>query len=259
MSILTMNDTKEILKNQFKKLPKDIQDAILAVDLRSKMQVITKKNNLHIDQAGVLENEAVFVLLGLEHPSGLVANIAKHAEVSEEKAEAIAEDLNREIFLKIRESLKKIFEEKNETAGETEEELSRGEILREIEDKEHPNIPALDNKPELHLEARPPSEIVVKENINLSGEQAAFQKMEGDIKKENPTEINFQPEQAQRQPSAPQTEAIKTMTSGIFKDKMSGKVNVPKETIEINDSAPPLKKTSSETGKIDPYRERIGE
>ena len=108
-----MYESKEILKNQFKKLPKDIQDAILAVDLRSKMQFITKKNNLHIDQAETLENEAVFVMLGLEHPDNLVANIAKHVEVSEEKAEAIAEDLNREIFLKVRESLKKIFEERD--------------------------------------------------------------------------------------------------------------------------------------------------
>lgn len=253
-----MNDTKEILKNQFKKLPKDIQDAILAVDLGSKMQVITKKNNLHIDQAEILENETVFVLLGLEHPSDLVANIAKHVDVSEEKAEAITEDLNRDIFLKIRESLKKIFEEKNETARETEEELNRGEILREIEDKEHPNILALGNMSELHLEARPPSEIV-KKNINLSGEQVAFQKTEEDIKKEKPTEINFRPEQVQKQPSAPQTEAIKTMTSDIFKDKMSGKVNIPKETIEINDPVPSLQKTPSETGKIDPYRERIEE
>ena len=266
-----MYESKEILKNQFKKLPKDIQDAILAVDLRSKMQFITKKNNLHIDQAETLENEAVFVMLGLEHPGNLVANIAKHVEVSEEKAEAIAEDLNREIFLKVRESLKKIFEERDEMAGssflagsllekteekesktEADETLKREDILREIEDKEHHNLPAV-NKQELHLETPFPSEI---------SEQVSFQnqKMADNIKREEPAEmIVIRPEQPQRQPAVPQAEAMKTMKGDIFKNKMSGTVNMPRETIEINDAKTPAKKLPSDiSNKIDPYREKIG-
>jgi len=265
-----MYESKEILKNQFKKLPKDIQDAILAVDLRSKMQFITKKNNLHIDQAETLENEAVFVMLGLEHPGNLVANIAKHVEVSEEKAEAIAEDLNREIFLKVRESLKKIFEERDEMAGssflagsllekteekesktEADETLKREDILREIEDKEHHNLPAV-NKQELHLETPFPSEI---------SEQVSFQnqKMADNIKREEPAEmIVIRPEQPQRQPAMPPGEAMKTMKGDIFKNKMSGTVSVPKETVIIDDPKATIKKTTPDVDKkIDPYREQI--
>ena len=271
-----MYESKEILKNQFKKLPKDIQDAILAVDLRSKMQFITKKNNLHIDQAETLENEAVFVMLGLEHPGNLVANIAKHVEVSEEKAEVIAEDLNREIFLKVRESLKKIFEKRdaeesslpeegNEGGGsllagsllgkreekETDETLKRENILREIEDKEHHNLPTV-NKQELHLETPFPSEI---------SEQVSFQnqKMADNIKREEPAEmIVIRPEQPQRQPAVPQAEAMKTMKGDIFKNKMSGTMNVPKETIEINYAEPPAKaKRPNIGGEFDPYREKV--
>lgn len=254
-----MYGTKEILKDQFKKLPKDIQEAILAVDLRSKMQFITKKNNLHIDQAEVLENEAVFVLLGLEHPNNLVANIAKHVEVSEEKAEAIAEDLNREIFLKVRESLKKIFEERAGEGGsllleKTEEEaLNREDILRDIEDKEHHNLPTV-NKSELHLETKHPSEIMTMRQGDFQN-----QKTVNEIKREKPVEINFQPEQIPKKPSVVlQEEALKTMPKDIFKAKMGGTVSVPKETVEIGDSVPPLtKKPSPDVGnKIDPYRER---
>lgn len=254
-------ETKEILKNQFKKLPKDIQDAILAVDLRSKMQFITKKNNLHIDQAEALENEAVFVMLGLEHPSNLVANIAKHVEVSGEKAEAIEEDLNREIFLKVRESLKKIFEERKGEGSSLlgkaeEEELDREKILREIEDKEHHNLPST-NKTELHLEIPFPSEIVEKP-ITPPSEQSDSQKTEDGAKNEKPLEINISPEEIKKKIPELQPDALKTMEKDIFKAKMGGTVSVPKETVEIVDAVLPPKATQPNTSsKIDPYREKV--
>lgn len=261
-----MDNTKEILKDQFKKLPKDIQDAILAVDLRSKMQFITKKNNLHIDQTEALENEAVFVLLGLEHPSGLVTNIAKHVEVSEEKAEAIVEDLNREIFLKVRESLKKIFERKDEegdsflassflgnTAEKTdEEELTKEDILREIEDKEHHNLPSI-NKSELHLEIPFPREIV---NLEMK-HPSENQKMTDEIKREKPAEINLESDKIAKKPFESKEEALRTMEKDIFKAKMGGTVNVPKETVEIGDAVLSPKVKLPDVGKIDPYREKV--
>lgn len=247
-----MDNTKETLKDQFKKIPQDIQDAILAVDLRSKMQFITKKNNLHIDQAGALENEAVFVLLGLEHPNDLIANLAKHVEVSEEKAEAIAEDLNREIFLKVRESLKKIFKEKeeeeNNLLGKTEENLNREDILREIEDKEHHNLPLAD-KTEHHLEIPLPNEIVNLETKRPSDE----------IVIKRPVEINIESEQVPKKPFESKDEALRTMPKDIIKAKMGGTVSVPKETIEIKDAVPsPKVKMPEVSKKIDPYREKIG-
>ncbi len=205
-----MNETKEILRNQFNKLPKDIQDAILSVDLRSKMELITRKNNLHIDQAGDLENEVVFVMLGLEHPGNLVSNIAKDIEVSEEKAEAIAGDLNREIFLKIRESLKKVFEERDKERGEEgggnfldsgllrqkevdekEKIFNRKDARREIEDTEHHNLPIATNGQENRLEVRPPNEIeVIEKTASFSNGPISFKKMTSDVKKEKSAEIN---------------------------------------------------------------------
>lgn len=240
-----MDDTKEILEDQFKKLPKDLQDAILALDLRTKMQFITKKNNLHIDQAGILENEAVFVMLGLEHPDNLVYNIAKHIEVSKEKAEAIAEDLNREIFLKVRESLKKIFEGKNNMAGEMEEELNREEILREIEDKEH------HKEPPTSSEVSPPNTTAAQEITNYKPAGLP------EIKPEQISHLAVSPPNG-----ISPIVALEEKSNDIFRKKMSGVVNAPKETININDKPPlPTKKFPSDTGgeKVDPYRERVGE
>src|SRR3989344_4770320 len=107
-----MNYSEQILKARFEQLPEDVRGAITATPWREKLKKISEKHNLHIDQAGHLGEETAIVMFGLDHTDNLVANIAKHVEVSEEKAKAIAEDLNREIFLKVRESLKKIFEER---------------------------------------------------------------------------------------------------------------------------------------------------
>ena len=104
-----MNYSEQILKARFEQLPEDIRKAIIATKWEYKLGQISDKHNLHIDQAGHLGEETVIVMFGLEHPENLVANIVRHVEVSEEKAEAIAEDLNREIFLKVRESLKQKF------------------------------------------------------------------------------------------------------------------------------------------------------
>ena len=100
--------------------------------------------------------------------------------------------------------------------AETEEMLKREDILREIEDKEHHNLPMV-NKSELHLEAKLPSEIASFQN----------QKMTDEIKREKPAEINFQPEQIPKKMLVSQDEAIKTMPKDIFKAKMGGTVSVP--------------------------------
>ncbi|MDE1988187.1 MAG: hypothetical protein KGJ58_00980 [Patescibacteria group bacterium] len=305
-----MNYSEQILKARFEQLPEGVKEAIIATPWKDKLAQIASMHRLHIDQADRLSKETIIVMFGLDHPDNLVYNIAKNVDVSEEKAEAIAEDLNREIFLKVRESLKKIFEEREgaesgslgktgeKTAEtETEEIPSKEDILREIEDKEHRNLPTVD-KSELHLEIKPASEIVEKTaswTNHPQIERISFKKGESDVKvkMEKATETNpFRNSDAlerekkifervnriptQEQPDiiseskrsmetkraseegAPQAETIKTMRSDIFKSKMSGTVNAPRETIETNDSKSSPKMKPSDTGKkIDPYREEV--
>ena len=239
----------------------------MSIPWKEKLRKISDKHNLHIDQAGHLGEETVLVMFGIEHANNLVANITKHAEVTEEKAEAIAEDLNREIFLKVRESLKKISEERSESGGglleerkdtkTTEEEiLKREDILREIEDKEHHNLPAV-NKTELHLGTKRPSEVeIVEKPVVVESSQTAFQNA---YNKTNAAIINPTKYQAPQKPSVPQEDIVRTMEKDIFKTKMAGTVSVPKETIVINDSAPQSKtKQPSVDKKVDPYREQVG-
>lgn len=89
-------------------MPQDVQGAILAVDLRKKLETITEKQKLHLDQAGALENETLFIMLGLEHPKDYIRNVMRELSVDTDTAKKIAMDVNEQIFRPIRESLKKI-------------------------------------------------------------------------------------------------------------------------------------------------------
>ncbi|MDP3726088.1 MAG: hypothetical protein Q8R36_02730 [bacterium] len=129
------SDTQKIIQEQFKVLPKDVQSAILAVDLRKKLQTITEKHRLHLDQAGVLETETLFIMLGLEHPKDYIANITRELHIDAEHAKKIAVDINEQIFRPIRESLKKIHnigeesgEQKVESSGASEQTHSHTEL-----------------------------------------------------------------------------------------------------------------------------------
>ena|SRR3989338_7248423 len=101
-------NNREFIKEKFEKLPKNLKAAIIAVDYREKITRVGKNFQLNTDKIVALENEITFVMTGLEHPSKFIGNIAKALNLPEEKARAIAEDINTEIFRPVRESLKKI-------------------------------------------------------------------------------------------------------------------------------------------------------
>lgn len=105
--------TKEQLKEAFKKLPSDLQDAIYSVDVSEKLEKIYKKHSLHIDQAGELGSEVGLVMMGLTKPNDFAENITRRLSVPEEKARAVASDINSQIFMPIRQSLMKLHEERD--------------------------------------------------------------------------------------------------------------------------------------------------
>ena len=106
-----MDNIEQIIKEQLVKLPEDVRKAISSVDLRDKVKKISEKHHLHIDQAGILETETVLVMLGLESTDNYRGNLKKELQISDTSAQAITFDVNKEIFMPIRESLKKISQE----------------------------------------------------------------------------------------------------------------------------------------------------
>ena len=276
-----MKYTNEQISKIYKSLPLDIREVIASVEYMDSVQAIGKKYKLLIDKVGVLSEETGFVLMGITLSKDFAKNIRERLEVSEDVAINIVKEINEQIFSVVRESLKKIYEERagedsslleeNEKDGGSllagsvlgkteekagEEELNREDILRDIEDGEHHNLPMI-NKSELHLETKRPSEVeIVEKPVDADGNQGnqtAFQNAESNT---NAVIINPTKYQSPQKPSVPREDIVRTMEKDIFKTKMGGTVSVPKETIVINDSVPqPKTKQPSMDKKVDPYRE----
>lgn len=96
----------EVLQ-RFERLPRDLRAAIFSVDTADAIQEIAKKNRLTTEVMGKLADETGYFMLGFTKPEHFIENLQKRLGVDFEIARQITEDLNIQIFAKVRESLKR--------------------------------------------------------------------------------------------------------------------------------------------------------
>jgi len=170
------NFTEEQVAKMYDNLPEDLKDAIFGLEMNEIVERIGRENQLNIEQIGDLANETGMVMLGVTHPNEFIGNLADRLEVDKEKARAIAGEINEQIFKKVRDSLRKIHnmrEEENQTKvspfgnsqGETlKNEQSREDILKEIE-KDYAKE---NNMPDIMKGSANPFEEKMKEGVLLA-------------------------------------------------------------------------------------------
>lgn len=98
-------------ESRFKTLPEDIQKALTAVASVDTIFAIGKKHGLMVDQIGKMADEIWKVMLGLANPRDFIRNLAGLLGIESEKASAIANDVNAQMFQTVRESLRKIYDQ----------------------------------------------------------------------------------------------------------------------------------------------------
>lgn len=141
--------TPQQLRELYLKLPQDLRDALFDIDSSGTIITIGEKHKLNVDEMGELADETGQVMLGVTHPNNFISNLAERLGVDKQKAKEIAEDINVNVFKKVRESLKKIHNIRDEKEAKTEtppkpKDLAAGatetreEILKEIERNEAP-------------------------------------------------------------------------------------------------------------------------
>ncbi len=108
--------TNEQLIEMYHKLPKDVQEAIISVDTAEAIRAIGEKHKLMIDKIGELADETGLVMLGITQAGQYVPHLIERLEVSQEIAQEITEEINTKILFPIRDSLRKIQEEREATA-----------------------------------------------------------------------------------------------------------------------------------------------
>ncbi|MFA6445771.1 MAG: hypothetical protein WCW14_00785 [Candidatus Paceibacterota bacterium] len=286
-----MTETEQIIKDQFAKLPPDIQKAIGSIDLHKTLQQVTEKNRLHIDQADHLQTNTLLVLLGLEPLSRFVESLESDLGINTAVANAIASDVNRLIFSSIRDSLHAISEkikeqeaivfapdeldeeipEENLTDGKkgdnntadgasNNETLNKEDILAGIENP----TPVSPTPPKLSGAGPTSQELGV---ANLSNIEIGAQ--EKDVINHSLPEIRPTTHLPTIQKAVQQNDVKQnhsTVVTGVSlaktsntQNSLNGIVRNPQATIETKESLPGIKQVSIDPKAVkhDPYREPI--
>ena len=100
----------ERVQKRMAELPEDVRQSIQSSNFDKKLQDIAAKHQLHIDQTGGLEDETLLVMMGFTEPAEFAKHIENQARVPQGKAQQIAGDVSQQIFLPIRESMKKFMD-----------------------------------------------------------------------------------------------------------------------------------------------------
>lgn len=138
--------SKKEIDDQFRKLPEIIRVALVSEETAIAVKKIGDKYQLHIDQIGYLAAEIGFVILGLEPSINFLENIKSRLGLAQPTAEQVTTDCNREIFVKIRESLKQLEENKNTPKPEDLlKEINRSPSIFEQKMSEPMSIRPVDN------------------------------------------------------------------------------------------------------------------
>jgi hypothetical protein len=247
---------KTKLKKQYEMLPVELQKAIASADLATKLQDISKKNRLLIDQAGDLEMETMIVLLGLEPLTNYTNNLIKNANMSQVLASAVAHDVDEMIFKNIRESLRKINNEEESFVDNLEEGIKVPEVS--VEPSREDVISGIENPKD--LKQKEDSVSISSLRSNNPPEIFATENLKGiEIRKENLPEI---PPEAMLPAKIPGKVATETYhqnispVENIIQSKNSSPVVVPREKIIITEKTK-LPEIMPTIKKVDPYREEV--
>jgi|ETNmetMinimDraft_35_1059890.scaffolds.fasta_scaffold31031_2 hypothetical protein len=97
-----MRYTKEQINERFQLLQPQVQNAVLSIEVAETIKSIAQKHQLHIDTTGTLNEEITYVMVGAEKATDFIKNLKMQLKLPDEKANAIAKDVNEKVFLKIR-------------------------------------------------------------------------------------------------------------------------------------------------------------
>ena len=213
MQMLEGKVSQRDLSRQFEKLPDSLKNALGSVDSAKKVVDIGRKYALHMDKLGELGAETGMVILGFTHPAQFLSRLTKRLGLSEEKVRPIAQEINIEVFLKIREALKQVNGEaearSTPTPTETipakpQEPPTEQQPEKSSAETEYQNLASM-NSAASPIPMKPEGNIIVSETEEVLDREAILRDIE------NPTPVNsgFQPLAEKIQNSENFTEGVK--------------------------------------------------
>lgn len=115
-----MNNTNEQILEKYKSLPQDIKDSLFSMETAQILQKIGKDNGLDTKKTSLLAREVGDFMMGFSQPSNFIPNLRKVLGIDQNHAKKIAEEINNQVFSRIRESLKAIHNKKTSIKADVE-------------------------------------------------------------------------------------------------------------------------------------------
>lgn len=114
-----MRISQEEIQKRFKNLPESLREAIFSAEITETLIAIGKKYGLGLDKVGDLSTETNLVMLGVTHPNQYISQLQQTLGIERDVARNIAQEVNTQVFAKIREELRKLHDIKDEEKTET--------------------------------------------------------------------------------------------------------------------------------------------
>ena len=105
-----MNEEQQILIDNYKRLPADLQQAVLLIVQNGRLSQVLTQYKIPKEQLEAITEETLLILLGIEHVSNYKLNLMSVPDLESGLASMIAEQIHTKIFRSINESLEKIGE-----------------------------------------------------------------------------------------------------------------------------------------------------
>ncbi len=92
----------------FRKTPIEVKQSLESVGFLSRLQGVSKKFGLNVEETGELVSETGLVMLGLTQPIQFVDNLVRRLRLPRDRAMAVGQAVNMEILRPVREILRKM-------------------------------------------------------------------------------------------------------------------------------------------------------
>lgn len=112
------NDDNDI-EEKFNSLPEEIQDIIYSPVTERTITEIGEKYQLHLDKVDVLIEATEDIMTGDVRANDFISHIVKTLEIPQETAEKIGQEIDQQVFEKIRDSIKSLHKEEPQEEKKT--------------------------------------------------------------------------------------------------------------------------------------------
>lgn len=128
--------TQQEMWDVYEKLPEELQEAIWSPDTAKHIRNACKRSDVDKDKIPTVATLTGRVLMGLLTPKEFKVNLQKDAGLSEKAAQNVFQELNRFVFMPVRETLSALYGIEIEPTKKAKEFEERGEAGPQDEGQE---------------------------------------------------------------------------------------------------------------------------